>query len=145
MQLRLKSRRFAAALCVLALCAVHVFGSDVAYYCLCGGKPVPSQTSHCHGPHGERCHDGDARAGDPHSEENSGDRENHQAVDQDLPLRPVEAAAQVVAPQVACAISPLIEKLLAGWKTGVASSNPADFPGSPPSGLTVARTVILRI
>lgn len=145
MKPRPKSHIFAIALCVLALFVAQTFGSKVAYYCLCGGKPVPTQTTHCHGPHGEKCHSGDAQADDSHSEENSGEREDHQAVSQDVQLRPVEAAPQVTAPQALLAILPVVEILFASREAKVPASYSVDFGESPPFGITVARTIVLLI
>jgi hypothetical protein len=142
---RSNSHIFAIVLCVLALFVAQAFGNRVAYYCLCGGKPVPTQTSHCHGPHGEKCHSGDAQADDSHSEEGSGQREDHQVVNQDLQLRPLEAAPQVIAPQVLLAILPMLESFFARQEAKVPASCSVDFGESPPLGVTVARTTVLRI
>ena len=136
---------FAIALCVLALFVAQTFGSKAGYVCLCGGKPVPTQTSHCHGPHGEKCHAGDVQADDSHSEEGSGQREDHQVVNQDVQLRPVEAAPQVIAPQVLLAMLPVVQILFASQEAKVPASYSVDFGESPPFGVTVARTIVLLI
>ena len=145
MKPRSNSHIFAIVLCVLALFVAQTFGSKAGYVCLCGGKPVPTQTSHCHGPHGEKCHTGDVQADDSHSEEGSGEREEHQVVNQEVQLRPVEAGPQVIAPQVLLAILPLLEVLARGHDAKVAASYSVDFGESPPFGVTVARTIVLRI
>ncbi|MEQ1862217.1 MAG: hypothetical protein ABMA13_20055 [Chthoniobacteraceae bacterium] len=145
MKPRSNSHIFAIVLCVLALFVAQTFGSKVGYYCLCGDKPVPTQTSHCHGPHGEKCHTDDAQTGAPHSEEGAGEREDHQVVNQDVQLRPVEAAAQVIAPQVLLAILPMVEVLFASRDAKVSASYSVDFGESPPFGVTVARTIVLLI
>lgn len=139
------SHIFAIALCVLALFVAQTFGTKAGYVCLCGGKPVPTQTSHCHGPHGEKCHTGDAQADDSHSEQGSGPREDHQVVNQDVQLRPVEAAPQVIAPQVLLAMLPVVQILFASQEAKVPASYSVDFGESPPFGVTVARTIVLRI
>lgn len=145
MKKRPANQVFIIALCVLALFVAQTFGSKVAYYCLCGGKPVPTQTSHCHGPHGEKCHTSDVQNGDSHSEEGSGERKDHQAVSQDVQLRPVEAAPQVIAPQVLLAILPLVEILYSNLESKIPANYAVDFGESPPFGVTVARTIVLLI
>ena len=145
MKPRSNSHIFAIVLCVLALFVAQTFGSKAGYVCLCGGKPVPTQTSHCHGPHGEKCHTGDVQADDSHSEEGSGQREDHQVVNQDVQLRPVEAAQQIIAPQVLLAMLPVVHILFASQEAKVPASYSVDFGESPPFGVTVARTIVLRI
>jgi hypothetical protein len=136
---------FAIALCVLALFVAQTLGSRAGYVCLCGGKPVPTQTSHCHGPHGANCHADDARSGAPHDEDDSGPREDHQVVSQDVQSRPIEASPQIIAPQVVLAILPVVQVLLAGSETKVPAGASVDFGDSPPFGVTVARTIVLLI
>ena len=75
----------------------------------------------------------------------SGERKDHQVVNQDVQLRPVEAAPQVIAPQVLLAILPMVEILFASQEAKVPASYSVDFGESPPFGVTVARTIVLRI
>lgn len=145
MKPRSKSYVIAIALCLLALFVAQTFGSKVAYYCECGGKPVKTQSSHCHGPHGEKCHSAEAQVEDSHNEEDSSERENHQAVSQDVKLRPLDAPLKLIAPQVLVAILPMVEAIFARQETKVAASYCMDFGESPPSGITVARTIVLLI
>ena len=145
MNRRSHSHIFAIVLCVLALFVAQTFGSKAGYYCVCGGKPVPTQTAYCYGPHGEQCAEEEAHGGASTSDEGGGDRKDHQVVNQDVQLRPVEAAQQVIAPQVLLAILPMVEILFADRETKVPASYSVDFGESPPFGVTVARTIVLRI
>jgi hypothetical protein len=145
LKLRSASQVLVVALCVLALFVAQTLGGKVAYYCLCGGKPVPTQTTHCHGPHGAKCHETEAQNGGSHSEEGSGERKDHQAVSQDVQLRPVEAAPQVIAPQVLLAILPLVAILYSNQELRIPANYDVDFGESPPFGVTVARTIVLLI
>lgn len=145
MKPRSHSQLFAVALCVLALFVVQIPGSRAGYVCLCGGKPVPTQTSHCHGPHGEKCHASDAENGDSHHEENSGDREDHQVVNQDVQMRPVDAKAQVFAPQVWLAMPRVADFVIAVRVEKVSGSYLSRIGESPPAGVAVARTIVLLI
>ncbi len=130
---------------MLALFVAQTFGSKVAYYCLCGGKPVPTQTSHCHGPHGEKCHTSEAQNADSHSEEGSGERKDHQAVSQDVQARLLEAKAQVFAPQVLLAVLRVADFVFADREEKAPASYLTRFGESPPFGVTVARTIVLLI
>ena len=132
-------------LCMVALVVAQAVGGPRGYVCLCGSLPVPTQTSHCHGPHGEDCHADDATADVGHQEEGAGPRKEHQLIGQDERLRPTEAAPQVIAPQVPLAVLPNVPSF---WP----SPAPQPFFGSvvgagdsPPFGVTVARTIVLRI
>lgn len=136
---------FAIVLCVLALLVAQTVGGQRGYVCLCGGKPVATQTSHCHGPHGEECHTDNTRDAIPHSEDGAGPREDHQVVTQDVQLRPGEAAPQLVAPQILLAILPMVQVLFANQETKVSAGYSVDFGESPPFGVTVARTIVLLI
>jgi hypothetical protein len=142
---RSNSHIFALVLCVFALFVAQTFGSKAGYYCLCGGKPVQTQSSYCDGPHGAKCHADDAKDAGSHSEKDSGSRKEHQVVNQEVQLRSVEAGLQVIAPQVLLAILPLLEVLARGHDAMVAASYSVDFGESPPFGVTVARTIVLRI
>lgn len=139
------SHLLAIVLCVLALLGTQVSGSRAGYICLCGGEPMPTQTSHCHGPHGEECHTADAQAGASHDEEDSGEREEHQVVSREVQLRPVEATQQVFAPQVLLAILPMVETFFVRQDVRVSARAGVDFGESPPFGVTVARTIVLLI
>ena len=139
------SHVFAIVLCVVALFVTQTFGSKAGYYCVCGGEPVPTLAAFCDGPHGEKCHTSDAQADDSHSDEGSGDRREHQVVNQDVQLRPAEATQQIIAPQVLLAILPMVEILFASQEAKAPASSFVDFWKSPPFGVTVARTIVLRI
>ena len=132
-------------LCVLALFVAQTLGGQRGYICLCGGKAIVTQTTHCHGPHGEKCHTDAAKDGTAHNEQDSGSREDHRVVKQDVQFRPVDAAQQVIAPQVLLAILPLVEILFSSQETKVPVSYSVDFGESPPFGVTEARTIVLRI
>ena len=145
MNRRSNSHIFAIVLCVLALFVTQTFGSKAGYYCLCGGKPVPTQASYCFGPHGEKCAEEEAHGGAATGDESGGDRKDHQVVNQEVQLRPVEAAQQVIAPQVLLTILPMAEIIFASQEAKVPASSSVDFGESPPFGVTVARTIVLRI
>ena len=132
-------------LCIFALIVAQTLGGQGSYVCVCGGKPLVTQASHCYGPHGEQCHTGNVKADGPQSEEDSGSREEHQAVNQDVQSRPVEAAPQVIAPQVLLAILPMMEMFFASREMKVPASYSEEWGESPPFGVTVARTIVLRI
>jgi hypothetical protein len=103
---------------------------------------MPTQAPHCYGPHGDHCHTNEACSGGSDSESGSGNRKDHQVVNNDVQSRPVGAAAQMVAPQVLLAILPM---LFASEETKVPASYCVDFGESPPFGVTVARTIVLLI
>lgn len=132
-------------LCALALFVVQTLGGPRGYVCVCGGKPVPTQTSHCHGPHDTNCHVDDSKAGAPHDEKNSGERHDHQVVSQDVQSRPLEAASPVIAPQVLLAILPMVPAICACEEAKGRAAGSVDVGDSLPFGVTVARTVVLLI
>ncbi len=133
-------------LCVLALFVAQTFGSKVAYYCLCGGKPVPTLTAYCYGPHGEECAEEEAKAGDAPCEDNEGgDRKDHQVVSQEVPMRAMDAKAQVFAPQVLLAVLRVVDFVYADREVKAPTGYLTRFGESPPFGVTVARTIVLRI
>jgi len=142
---RSNSHIFAALLCVFALFVAQTFGSKAGYYCLCGGKPVPTHSSYCDGPHGANCHADDAKDAGSHREKDSGSRREHQVVNQEVQLRSVEAGLQVIAPQVVLVILPLLEVCGRGQDAKAEASYSVDFGESPPFGVNVARMIVLRI
>lgn len=130
-------------LCVLALFVAQTFGAKAGFYCLCGGKPVPTEVSHCYGPHGENCAGEEAHGG---AKDGGGtDRRDHEVVNQDVQMRTAEAAQQIVAPQVLLAVLPMVKILFAGRELPASGSDSVGFGKSPPLGVTVARTVVLLI
>jgi len=143
---RSAQQSFILVLCLLALFVAQTIGSQAAsFVCLCAGKPVPTQSSHCHGPHGTSCHTAEAESSAPHSEEGKGERQDHQAVSKDVASRPVDVAPQIIAPQVLVAILPLVETIFARLEAKLPASYAIDFRGSPPRGVAVARTIVLLI
>lgn len=145
MKLRQTFRSLALLLCIFALLVAQMFGSKAGYYCLCGGSPVPTQVAHCYGPHGEQCAEEEARGDASHHDEGNGDRRDHQVVNEDVQLRPMEATPQITAPQVLLSILPLAELFVARHEVSVPVRYSTDFGESPPFGVTVAHTIVLRI
>lgn len=145
MDRRSNSHIFAIALCVIALFVTQTFGGKAGYYCMCGGQPVQTQTAYCYGPHGEKCAETEAQGGAAQGDESGGDRKDHQVVNQDMQLRLADASQQIIAPQVLLAILPMLEVIFASPETKVPASYSVDFGESPPFGVTVARTIVLRI
>ena len=145
MKVRSPLQKLLLALCVLAVVSAQLFGVGRDFLCLCSGAPVAMASDHCHGPHGAKCHTDAAKDGAAHNEQDSGSREDHRVVKQDVQSRPVEATPQVIAPQVLLAILPLVEILFSSQETKVPASYSVDFGKSPPFGVTVARTIVLLI
>jgi len=142
---RSKPSFFAIVLCVLALFVVQAFGGKAAYYCLCGGKPVQTVASHCHGLHSESCVAAETQETPSDCETEGGSRRDHLVIDQQVQLRPVEAAQQTIAPPAVAAILPIFEVLAASQNAELPAVYCVDFGESPPFGVTVARTIVLLI
>ncbi|MDB6154711.1 MAG: hypothetical protein JWL90_3164 [Chthoniobacteraceae bacterium] len=142
MKPRFNFQTFALVLCILALFTAQMLGVQRGYVCMCAGKAVLTQTTHCHGPHGSQCHASDSA--ESHSEEGQGSREEHASLN--LTLRSVEVAPQfVAAPSVLLGTLPVLEVLLAPSRAEVPVRAFARDEGPPPFGVTVARTVVLLI
>jgi hypothetical protein len=136
---------FVLTLCVVALFVGQAFGSKAAYFCACGGTSVPTLSSHCHGPHGEHCHGGEAPATATHEEEDGGSRRDHELVDDEVPARLLEAAKPFVAPPALLALLPLVPVSRGAWDAESRAGRDVAVDGSPPPGVAVARTVVLLI
>ena len=145
MKTRPYSHTLVLVLCVLALFVAQSFGSRPAFVCFCGGKPVATETSHCHGPHGEQCHADEHDGTGEHSEGKSGDREDHQVVSQDVEMLPAQAALQVTAPQALLAVLPRLATVISRQEAKVAVNYFVDLGESPPLGVAVASTIVLLI
>ena len=104
---------------------------------------MPTQTSHCHGPHGSDCHSDSGES--THHEENSAERKEHEVVKQDVQFSQVKTIPHVIAPQVIIAILPQIQSVLCSSEASLQLPLQVDFGDSPPSGVTVARTVVLLV
>jgi hypothetical protein len=134
---------------MLALFVSHTFGSKAGFVCDCSGKPVPTKATHCYGPHGADCHADEAapavETGACSGEENSGDRENHSAVNEEVQMRPVDAVTQSVAPQVLLTLLPMDEFLFSAPEEKAPARYFVDEGESPPVGVSVARTIVLLI
>lgn len=142
---RSSSQIFALLLCILALLVTQTFGSPAAYICLCTGKPVSIQNSHCHGPHGKNCHAEESGENSSHKEQGKTDRQDHQTVSREVPARPLDFSTQVITPQILVAVLPLIEVLFPARELMAAPSHRSDSEQSAPFAVTVARTVVLLI
>lgn len=133
----------AVGLCVLALFVAQAFGKGALFLCLCGGQPIVAQTSHCHGPHGADCHSAEAETGRAPHDEERGDREEHRVVSHESLARLDAAAAPLAVPPTCVALLPFWESPLARAKNS--ARPPTAAAESPPRGVAVARTVVLRI
>lgn len=142
---RSSSHVFLLALCVLALLVAQTFGSRAGYLCLCGGEAVPTPVSHCHGPHGKDCATKEAHGIASHEEEETGDRKDHQVVSKELTLRQADGGPQLLHPQVLLAVLPVLDELAESQAAKAPACSSVDFGKSPPLGVVVARTVVLRI
>jgi hypothetical protein len=137
---------FVLALCILALFVSQTLGSRAGFVCDCSGKPVPTKATHCYGPHGTDCHaDEGLEAGACSGEENSGDRENHIAVNEEVQMRPVEVAPQSIAPQVLLSLLPMMDYQFSIRETTAPARYFVESGESPPMGVSVARTIVLLI
>ncbi|MDB6172502.1 MAG: hypothetical protein JWL59_1813 [Chthoniobacteraceae bacterium] len=144
MKPRFNFQTFALVLCILALFTAQLFGMQRGYVCMCAGKAVLTQTTHCHGPHGSQCHA--SNSAESHSEEGQGSREEHASLKGDLTLRSVEVAPQfVAAPCVLVGSLPLFEVLIAPSRAEVPMRAFLRDEGPPPFGVTVARTIVFLI
>ena len=141
---RSSSQIFVIALCALVLIVTQALGGNVAFYCLCSGKMVPAEMSHCHGPHGDNCHEMNASA-DCASEESGGDRQDHVPVTQDKQLRPADTVQQVVAPQLPPQGLPLEEMTFAMEESRDLPVCREQRVEGPPLGVVVARPIVLLI
>jgi len=142
---RSTTQNLTVVLCALALFVAQTFGQRGIYLCVCGGSPVPTPASHCHGPHGANCHSEDEGTGAVHSEDDSGPRQDHEVVKQNVQSRPVEVAPQLIAPQVLLGVLPLVQVSFASKEKTLTVSDATAFAHSPPFAATVARTVVLLI
>lgn len=125
----------------MALLVMQAVGGFHSYICDCGGQVTWTKVDHCHGPHSIDCHDEPAV---PHQHEgDSGDRQDHEQVIQELQLRSAEAI------QV-----PAVVPILLTWQPEifevqeipeVIRSVSVEPDVSPPPGVTVARTVVFII
>jgi hypothetical protein len=80
-----------------------------------------------------------------HSEDDSGPRQDHEVVKQNVQSRPVEVAPQLIAPQVLLGVLPLVQVSFASKEKTLTVSDATAFAHSPPFAATVARTVVLLI
>jgi len=135
---------FAVVLCVLALFVAQMSGRG-NFVCVCGGKPLVTPTSYCYGPHGDQCHTGDVKVIGSPGDEESGSREEHQVVKQDLSSRSWKTAPQLIAPMVLLAMLPGADWSFASRDAKDFACYSEAFGESPPSGVTVARTIVLLI
>ena len=127
----------------------QTFGSKAGFVCDCSGQPVPTKATHCYGPHGADCHaDEAAEAVETEActgEESSGDREDHSVVNEEVQMRPVEAAPQTIAPQVLLTLLPMVDDQFSARETTAPARYFVEFGESPPMGVSVARTIVLLI
>jgi len=138
-------RTSAIMACVLALFVAQTLGSRIAYFCLCSGKPIQTLASHCHGPHGEQCHGGGESLDSRHSDEGPADRKDHRLVDQELKAASPKTGPPLATPPLLLAVLPSFFTLSPRIEAKIFKNAWVRFGESPPSGVTVALTVVLLI
>ena len=141
MNLRSPLTKLLLALSVLAVLSAHLFGIGRSFLCDCSGRLVTTASDHCHGPHDGHCEENAHPDADCFDE---GDAVPHVQVEKEF--RAPTLAFQTVQ------IAPVLRLIL--WLNdatpGVTQNvrvleTAVDFGESPPPGVAVARTVVLRI
>jgi hypothetical protein len=142
-KLPLKLQTAVLVLCVFTLFLAQAFGIERGFTCKCTGIKILTQTSHCHGPHGQQCHSLGDRRDCSHSDEAEGNREEHDSVNVELLMRATQEAQPIIAPTVLLALLPRFEIVTPEMK--VCSVGLVVEAGRPPFTVTAARSVILLI
>jgi hypothetical protein len=130
----------------MALLVMQAVGGFRAYVCDCGGQVTWTNVDHCHGPHSADCHDHEPAIPHHHDGE-SGDREDHEQIVQELKLRSVQGFHVPAIIPVLLSWMPDTFGFVGAWG-GSLIRKPLieiDPDASPPPGVTVARTVVFII
>jgi hypothetical protein len=141
---RVAAARLLTLICLVALLGMQAAGGFRAYLCNCGGEVRWTNVDHCHGPHSATCHDFESGVLQRHDED-SGDRRDHEQVIQELWLRSVENfQLPAVVPVLLAWLPDVFESRVVMGVATVCRS--IDVPDAiPPTGVTVARTVVFII
>ena len=145
MNFRPPLKKLVLALGVLAVMCAQIFGIGNGFLCDCSGRPEFTESDHCHGPHGADCH---KNAEPTHSEAShpaESDTHSHPRIAQDFQSMPALATEFVLAEPVLRILLTLDDSAWTYELSVRASGYAADERGSPPSGVAVARTVVLLI
>ena len=130
--------------CVLCLVFAQTLSGAIGYLCQCSGQVVATPSSHCHGPHGENCHTPNALAESFHTEDPSTHRENHQSLNEEILSSPTLVRASLLPSPICSPFLSLISETPS--RTDLHSLRNRLFDLSPPPlGISVFRTVVLRV
>lgn len=138
-------RRIAQSLlliCLLLLGAAQSMGVGAAFLCLCSGQAFVTTAAECHGPHGEHCI---AVETEHDCQEEPCETEQHTALTQELATALTSHSS---APEVGVGILERelsFEEMASVRPMPVAHTSQYDSASRPPPGISVARTVVLRI
>ena len=133
-----------ALFCVLCLVLAQTLSGAIGYLCQCSGQAVATPSSHCHGPHGENCHTPNALAEISHPEDHSTDREDHQSLNKEILSSPTLVRTALLPSPIWSPFLPVISGVHS--RTNLHSLRNRLFDISPPPlGISVFRTVVLRV
>ena len=133
------------ALGFLAVLAAQLFGIGSSFLCDCSGSPKPTASDHCHGPHDAHCHENAAPAHSGESCPDDGDKQTHELVVQVFQSLESHTAPLVLPAPVMLELLSLDGTEWAHTVTVATLENATDLGESPPSGVAVARTIVLLI
>jgi hypothetical protein len=145
------SHLLAVLLSLAAVCLAQTSQIRAAFLCLCGDQAIPTEASHCHGPHGDHCHSDQPDTDPLHHEEDSGPREDHPRIHPGdwslLSSKSLELIPPHVLPSffALCHWHPHARSHAAAQSASVFAPRGAPAQDPPPVGIQIARTVILQI
>ena len=145
MNFRSPLNKLVLALGVLAVMSAQLFGMGSGFVCDCSGRPMATASDHCHGPHDQHCHEKAEPAHSRESHPDDGDALPHSRIAQDFRSAPAPAASVLVTEPLWQAVLILDDSEWAKAAPLLALETAANERGSPPSGVAVARTVVLLI
>ena len=142
---RFQITRIFFALCFFAVLGAQLFGVTRAFLCDCSGTKEVVKVNSCTGPHGEKCHkDESQQRSDTPDDGEKGDRKEHEQVKEDFTGTTVNVPNCAIPFPVFLAVLP--ELLLS---IPASLDVPLDYftesYSAPPSGIAVARTVVLLL
>lgn len=129
-------------ICLLALAAAQSMGVGAAFLCLCSGQAFVTTAAECHGPHGDACLTSLTKH---ECGEQPCDTEHHAALTRELAIM---LGTPSSAPEANVGIIERVlsfEEMLRVRPALVAQGASSDSASRPPPGVSVARTVVLRI
>lgn len=137
------------AFALLALGWAQVFGMMRGYLCDCNGSAHISALDHCHGDHGECCHD-DESAQHSHKDHDEDDGETHEH----MPLKESVQARTIASLEVSVSTPAFVTFILPDFVAGFYLAQPAMLSPTPPPRLAelhrrwprvLTRSVAMRI